>query len=226
MRTVALIPAHNEAERIASTLEALASVPGVDEIIVIDDASADATSAIAGKRGATVIRLERNLGKGGALETGATAAGDPDILLLLDADLGATAAEAGALLAPLLEDTADMSIARFPRPAGKAGFGLVKGLARWGIRRLGGPFDAQAPLSGQRALTRDALAACRPFESGYGVEVALTVRALRAGLRVTEVETTMAHAATGRDLAGFAHRGRQFGHVARALMRLARERSR
>jgi hypothetical protein len=226
MRTVALIPAHNEAERIASTLEALASVPGIDEIIVVDDASTDDTAKIALQRHATVVRLERNLGKGGALETGAAAAGDPDVLVLLDGDLGATASQAGALLAPVVEGTADMSIAAFPRPVGKAGFGLVKGLARWGIRRLGGPFDAQAPLSGQRALTRSALAACRPFAAGYGVEVALTVRALRAGLRVVEVETTMAHASTGRDLAGFVHRGRQFGHVARALVRLAREPSR
>ena len=116
-----------------------------------------------------------------------------------------------------------MSIARFPRSAGKAGFGLVKGLARWGITRLGGPFDAHAPLSGQRALNRSALRACRPFEAGYGVEVALTVRALRAGLRVVEVETEMSHAATGRDLAGFVHRGRQLVHVAAAIVRLARD---
>jgi glycosyltransferase involved in cell wall biosynthesis len=226
MRTVILIPAHNEAERIGSTLDALASVPGIDEIVVVDDASTDDTARVAGTRGATVIQLEHNVGKGGALEAGAAAAGDPDVLLLLDGDLGQTASQATALLGPVLEGEADMSIARFPKPAGKAGFGLVKGLARWGIRRLGGPFDAHAPLSGQRALTRNAVAAVRPFESGYGVEVALTVRALRAGLRVVEVETTMTHAATGRNLAGFVHRGRQFIDVARALVRLTRERAR
>ena len=226
MRTVALIPAHNEAQRIAATLEALATVRGIDDVIVVDDASTDGTETIARRSGATVLRLERNLGKGGALEAGAEHAGDPDVLLLLDGDLGTTAAQAGALLAPVLEQVADMTIACFPRPAGKAGFGLVMGLARWGIRRLGGPFDAQAPLSGQRALNRAAMSACRPFESGYGVEVALTVRALKAGLRLVEVETTMAHAATGRNLAGFLHRGRQFSHIAGALMRLARERTR
>jgi hypothetical protein len=52
------------------------------------------------------------------------------------------------------------------------------------------------------------------------------VRALRAGLRVVEVPTTMAHDATGRDPSGFAHRGRQFLHVARALVILALERRR
>ena len=131
-----------------------------------------------------------------------------------------TAAQAHALLAPVLAGDADMSIATFPRPTGKAGFGLVKGLARWGIARMGGGFEATAPLSGQRALTRGCFEAVRPFASGYGVEVALTVRALRAGLRVTEVPTTMAHAATGRDVSGFVHRGRQFVHVLIALTRL------
>lgn len=223
MRTVALIPAYNESARVASTVRAAMALDDVTAVIVIDDASTDDTAALAGEAGATVVRLERNAGKGGALEAGMAAAGDPDIVLLLDADLGETASQADRLLEPVVAGRADMSIAGFPRPAGKAGFGLVKGLARWGIRRLGGPFDAKAPLSGQRALNRAALDACRPFESGYGVEVALTVRALRAGLRVTEVETTMAHAATGRDLAGFAHRGRQFAHVLAALARLARE---
>jgi glycosyltransferase involved in cell wall biosynthesis len=226
MTVVALIPAHNEAERIDATVRAIRGIDGVDTVVVVDDASQDDTATLASEAGAAVIRLGSNLGKGGALEAGLAATGEPDILLLLDADLGETAGQADRLLEPVLAGSVDMSIARFPRPAGKAGFGLVKGLARWGIRRLGGPFDAQAPLSGQRVLNREALSACRPFESGYGVEVALTVRALRAGLRVTEVETTMSHAATGRNISGFVHRGRQFTHVAAALLRLARERQR
>ena len=220
MRIVALVPAYNEAARIGATVAAIRTVAGIADVIVIDDGSDDETAHLAAEAGATVIRLERNRGKGGALEAGILSAGDPDLTLLLDADLGETAAQAERLLAPVRTGEADMAIARFPRPAGKAGFGLVKGLARWGIRTLGGPFDAHAPLSGQRALDRAAVGACRPFESGYGVEVALTVRALRAGLRVVEVETTMMHAATGRDVAGFVHRGRQFAHVAATLLRL------
>jgi len=65
----------------------------------------------------------------------------------------------------------------------------------------------------------------RPFSSGYGAEVGITVRALRGGMKLVEVPTTMAHAATGRDIAGFAHRGRQFVHVASALARLALRRT-
>lgn len=219
-----LIPAHDEATRIADTIQAAAAIPGVTRVVVVDDGSDDDTDRIAENAGAKVVRLYGNRGKGTALEAGAARVENADIVLLLDADLGASASQGAALLAPLLAGTADMSIARFPRVAsGKAGFGLVKNLARWGIRRLGGPFEASAPLSGQRALTRSCFATVRPFSAGYGVEVGLTIRALRAGFRLVEVETTMTHAATGRDVRGFVHRGRQFVHVALALARLAAE---
>lgn len=219
-----LIPAHNEEQRIAATVETASEIPGVTRVVVVDDGSEDSTAENAETAGAKVVRLVFNVGKGAALEAGASRVADADIVLLLDGDLGDSAGEAARLLGPLLAGEADMSIAAFPRPAGKAGFGLVKGLARAGISRMGGGFLADAPLSGQRALTGECFDKVRPFATGYGVEVALTVRALRAGYRVVEIPTTMTHAATGRDLAGFIHRGKQFVHVSLALARLALER--
>ncbi|MDZ4178650.1 MAG: glycosyltransferase family 2 protein [Coriobacteriia bacterium] len=218
-----LIPAFNEQDRIAATVEAVRSVSDVGRIIVIDDGSTDDTAARARSSGAEVVESSRNGGKGAALQSGIEYL-DPsasDIVALLDADLGPSASELSNLIEPVISGRADMSIARFPRPQGKAGFGMVMGLARFGIRRLGGDFDAQAPLSGQRVLNSRALDAVLPFSSGYGVEVALTIKALRSDLRLEEVPTNMRHAATGRDLAGFLHRGRQFTHVARTLMRLS-----
>jgi hypothetical protein len=225
---IALIPARDEAGRIAETVTATRSVPGVTRVFVVDDASVDRTGEIAQSAGAEVLRLHSNAGKGKALDEGlARVRDDADVLLLLDGDLGKSASQAGLLLGPVLAGQADMTVAAFPRPAVKAGFGLVRGLARSGIRTLGGPagrrFAATAPLSGQRAMTRACWERVTPFAFGYGVEVALTVRALRSGFRVVEVETTMTHAATGRDAAGFLHRGRQFAHVALALLRLAFE---
>lgn len=226
MTVIALIPAHNEAERIAATVNATRTVPAIERVVVIDDCSDDDTAELARQAGAEVLRLTTNLGKGGALQSGLEAVREhADVLVLLDGDLGETAGEAGTLVAPVLSGDADMTIATLPKPPGSGGFGLVKGLARWGIRRLAG-FEATAPLSGQRALSRAAWMAATPFATGYGVEVGLTVRAARAGMRLLEVPTTMGHAATGRDLAGFTHRGRQFVQVATALLRLALARHR
>ncbi|NTU71112.1 MAG: glycosyltransferase family 2 protein [Coriobacteriia bacterium] len=219
-----LIPAHDEAERIAATVEAALAIDGVTRVVVVDDGSEDDTAILAERAGAKVVRMFGNAGKGGALEAGAKRVENADIVLLLDGDLGETASQGAALLGPIVAGEADMTIATFPRPEGKAGFGFVMRLARWGIVRYGGPFTANAPLSGQRAITGECLARTRPFLSGYGVEVGLTVRALRAGFRLLEVPTTMAHAATGRDVSGFVHRGRQFVHVSLALAKLASER--
>jgi len=225
MRSLALVPAFNEGPRIASTVQAILQSSVVDEVLVIDDGSADDTAMQAKAAGARVLTLPSNAGKGGALQAGIDSLVElPEIIALLDADLEDSASQVAFLMKPVADGTADMSIASFPRPEGKAGFGLVMGLARFGIRTLGGLLDAKAPLSGQRVLNRRALEVVGPFASGYGVEVALTIRALRNGLVVVEVPTTMHHAATGRDLAGFLHRGRQFFHVSAALCRLALER--
>ncbi|HEY7950709.1 MAG TPA: hypothetical protein VID51_07750, partial [Solirubrobacterales bacterium] len=101
----------------------------------------------------------------------------------------------------------DLAVAAFGRRVG-GGFGLALGFARWSIRRLSG-FEAEAPISGQRAMRAEVLRATLPFASGYGMEVGMTVDAVRAGYRVGEYELDLSHRATGRTLAGFAHRGRQ-----------------
>ena len=224
MNVVALIPAFNETGRIADTVAAAIRVPLIDRVLVIDDGSSDGTASAARRAGAEVVRFERNRGKGTALAQGLALVADAaDVVVFLDADLGDTAEQATLLIQPVVDGAADMTIAIFPPPARRGGFGLVKRLARAGLRALAG-FEARAPLSGQRALSRAAVHAATPIARGFGAEVALTVRVCRAGLTVVEVPTTMAHAATGRDLAGFWHRGRQFVEVALALVRLSLER--
>jgi hypothetical protein len=96
------------------------------------------------------------------------------------------------------------------------GFGLVKGLARWGIERLTS-FTPEAPLSGQRALSKSLISQLH-LQDGYGVEVAMTIDAILHGYRVLEVPVQMNNREYGRSLAGFLHRGRQFLHVALAIM--------
>lgn len=210
-----IIPAYNEADVLPATLAVLRRLTEVDEIIVVDDGSRDNTAEVARRAGVRVIRLPRNVGKGKALQAGAAAARGR-VFVLLDADLGETAFEAAKLIAPVLRDEADVVIGAFPRSDGPSGFGLVEAVARCGVRTLTG-LHLQSPLSGQRALTRQALNKVGRFAGGFGVEAALTVDAVQNGLRVMEVPVAMRHRKTGRDVAGFVHRGRQFLHVACAL---------
>jgi glycosyltransferase involved in cell wall biosynthesis len=218
-QVVALIPAYNEEKYIAATVASLAALPGVSEIVVVDDASSDRTAELAAAAGARVVRLPKNSGKGAALNRGSREI-KADIVMLLDGDLGDAAKEARWLLEPVLAGRADMTVAHFPPPRRKGGFGLVKGLARNGIKFYTG-LNMQSPLSGQRVMTRAVMDKLLPFASGYGVEVGLTIKAARAGFRVLEVPVQMTHAETGRDLKGFWHRGKQFCHVARVLARAA-----
>lgn len=212
-----LIPAYNEEKYIYDTVTALAKLQEVDEIVVVDDASGDDTALLAGKAGAVVLSLSRNHGKGGALNKG-LAKVTGDIIALVDGDVGCSAAEVAKLISPVLADQADMTVAKFPRAKKKGGFGLVKGLARNGIRLYTG-LEVFAPLSGQRVMKRNVIEALGGFESGYGVEVGMTIDAARRGFRIMEVEVNMTHAETGRDLAGFLHRGKQFAHVTKVLAR-------
>lgn len=212
-----VIPAYNEEERVGLTIASVRSVSGVKQVIVVDDGSIDRTSAVAAEAGALVIRSEKNRGKGEALNLGLKEA-TGDILLLLDADLGRSAAEAGKIAEPVLRGQADLAIGRFTSRK-KGGFGLVLTFARMAVRQMTG-LTIQAPLSGQRALNRKALEALGGrVASGFGVEVAMLIDLARKGLVIREVPVDMEHRETGRDLFGFLHRGRQFLEVAFIILR-------
>lgn len=215
MKALAVVPAYGEEEIIAETVSSLLELQQVEKVMVVDDASGDLTARRAREAGATVVVNGRNLGKGGSLNRVL-----PHLrfeaLLLIDGDLGRYASQAVHLLEPVLSDVADLAIASFGALSRKGGFGLARGLGTAGIRRLTGR-EMSTPLSGQRAMTVDAFRAVSPFAPGFGMEVAMTVDALRAGFRVVEVPVEMSHRETGRDLAGFVHRGKQFKDILEAL---------
>jgi Glycosyl transferase family 2 len=193
-----LVPARNEEARIVETLTALREDFPEAEVIVLDGRSEDRTAERAEGTGVVVLRLEQ-LGKGEALSAGERVA-PPGRLLLADADLR------GSLL-PLGGSTADLAVAAFSRRVG-GGFGLAKRVSR-GLIWLRTGVTPREPLSGQRLVSARARAACFPLASGFGCEVRMTIDALRAGLTFDEVELDLDHRATGRDAAGFLHRGRQ-----------------
>ncbi len=193
-----LVAARDEADRIAKTIAALRRDFPQSGIIVVDGGSTDATAERAEKAGAVVIRFGRR-GKGEALSAGERAA-SPGPLLLCDGDLNGS-------LAPLARGGADLVVAAFTRRSG-GGFGVAKRVARKLIRLRTG-FVAREPLSGQRRLSARARGAAFPLAPGFGCELRMTIDVVRAGLAVEEIDVDLEHRETGRDLAGFAHRGSQ-----------------
>lgn len=228
-RLTAVVTAYNEAEQIGATLAALAGAfPGARRIVA-DDGSTDATAHAALQAGAEVVSLPRMRGKGEAATLGVRRAlaagaggegggeGEGDaaaIVLLCDADLGASAARLPALVAAVEGGEADLAVASFARRVG-GGFGIALACSGFAIRDLTG-LELAAPLSGQRAMRAQVAAAALPFAHGFGMETGMTVDAHRAGFRVEEVELDLEHRATGRSLAGFAHRARQARDILRA----------
>ena len=193
-----LVVARDEAGRVGDTVRALRRAFPDAEVLVADDGSRDGTADEAEAAGAVALRLPRR-GKGQALSAGERAAA-PGRLLLCDADLSGD-------LAPLADSDADLAIARFARREG-GGFGVAKRVAGELIRLRSG-FAASEPLSGQRALSSRARAACFPLAPGFGCETRMTIDAVRAGLQVRELDADLRHRPTGRNLRGFMHRGRQ-----------------
>jgi glycosyltransferase involved in cell wall biosynthesis len=215
-----IVAAHDEADRIGATLAALRrAFPGAD-LWVGDDASGDGTGETALAGGARVVSRGRPHGKGANVSAAAEAmlseAPDLGLVLLCDGDLGESAARLGPLVDAVRSDECDLAVAAFSRRVG-GGFGVAVGFARWAIRRLCGA-EAIAPLSGQRAMRAELLRGALPFAAGYGMEVGMTVDAVRAGFRLREYELDLEHRATGRTPRGFVHRGRQLLDISRAYL--------
>jgi glycosyltransferase involved in cell wall biosynthesis len=219
-RVAAIVAARNEADRIALTVAALRVELPEATIYVADDASTDGTAEAALAAGAVVIGRRRPHGKGANVTAAAEAAlsvePPPAAVLLCDGDLGDTAGRLVRLLEAVDAGECDLAVAAFSRRTG-GGFGFALGFARRGIRRLCG-LETAAPISGQRAMRTEVLRATLPFARGYGMEVGMTVDAVRAGYRLREYELDLEHRDTGRDLGGFVHRARQLADFARAYL--------
>jgi glycosyltransferase involved in cell wall biosynthesis len=216
-----VVSAYNEADRLGDTLAALKDAfPGA-RILVADDRSTDATPEIAEQAGAELVRASEHLGKGGTNTLAVRRLiedGSQPTVVLCDGDLGETARELPRLVKAIDDGDGDLAVATFARRVG-GGFGFAVGFSRWAIRRrTNGALNPTAPISGQRALRPELIAAVLPFAPGFGMETAMTIDAHRAGFRLVEVELPLEHRATGRTLKGFLHRFRQLLSFARVYV--------
>lgn len=193
-RTISVcLPARDEQETIGAivsriTRDLVERVPLVDEVLVVDDASSDATAAAATDAGARVVRADEVLpelgvrrGKGEALWK-ATAAAQGEVLAFCDADVRDFGTHfVVGLLGPLLvHDDVQFVKAFYERPVDgePRGGGRVTELMARPLLAVLFPELASViqPLAGEFASRRQVLEQL-PFVDGYGVDVGLLLDA-------------------------------------------------
>jgi phosphoserine phosphatase len=178
-----VIPALNEARRIAKVVAYALADPATDEVIVVDDSSIDDTARLAREAGARVI-TSTLLGKGASMRDGMLAARN-DLLVYLDGDLtGLRPGIVTDLCRPLLRREADFVKARFGRGGGRVTELTAKPMLKVFFPELA---HFAQPLGGLIAARRSLLQPLS-FEDGYGVDVGLLLDAQRAGAGLAEVE--------------------------------------
>ena len=186
-RVVALVPAYNEENRIASVLVELGKV--VDMIIVCDDGSSDLTGEIAEALGATLIRHDKNLGYGASLRSLFKAAQDAcaEIAVTIDADGQHLPEELPRLVDMIRESGCDVVIgSRFLQDNDipelrKRGIEVINSV-------LGDVTDSQ---SGFRAYSRRALEVLDIQEDGMAASTEILIQVSDTGLSVCEVPITV-----------------------------------
>jgi hypothetical protein len=184
------IPAYNEERAIADVVAR--ALPHAAEVVVVDDGSADQTALHALRAGAVVIRHRVNCGKGAAVVALFQYAIDhmADVLVLIDGDGQHDPDEIPTLVAPCVENRADVvvgsrfvvearSATPFVRRLGQHAFNAMTTLAS-GVRCS----DSQ---SGFRAFRRRAFCAMRLSETSFSVECEMQFEVRKRGLSLAEV---------------------------------------
>jgi glycosyltransferase involved in cell wall biosynthesis len=195
MRTVALVPAFNEADTIQDVVRGLAGT--VQHVLVVDDGSTDLTARLARQVGAEVIEQGVNQGKGRAVRTGIQALQSRDFshVLTLDGDMQHLPDEAPRLIAAAAETGADVVLGqrRFGRDgmpasryhANRVGSRVLSTFLRIPLR------DTQCGFRLFRLATlRDLPLRARRYE----IETEMLVKLWRRGARITTVPVSTVYA--------------------------------
>jgi glycosyltransferase involved in cell wall biosynthesis len=182
-----IIPALNEEQAIGQVISAIPK--WVDEVIVVDNGSTDKTTEVAKTHSATVIS-EKSRGYGAACIAGINALSDPRVVVFMDGDFSDFPEEMSQLVDPIIDGKADVVIgARVSRLRESGSLTLPQ--------RLGNLFACAlirffwkftySDLGPFRAIAFSALKDLRMADRGYGWPVEMQIKAVRSGLRVTEV---------------------------------------
>lgn len=203
MRVVVVVPTFNEADNLSKLIDGLRDhTPGA-EIIVVDDNSPDGTGDVADELaarlgGITVLHRQAKSGIGSAYREGfaEALAGGADILVQMDADLSHEPGDVPALVSIVRHDV-DLAVGSRYVPGGRTVNWPARRvrLSRWGNRYAAGVLGLAVndATSGFRAYSADALrriAYSSVAAEGYGFQVEMTHRLIRAGGRIVEYPIT------------------------------------
>lgn len=190
MRVLVIIPAFNEARSIGRVVGDLPDGV-VEEVVVVNNASTDETADNARRAGATVLREERK-GYGRACLRGIAYAREkkPDVVVFLDGDYSDHPEEITRLLAPIERNEADFVIGSRMIGDREPGAMLLQAILgnRLACRLMkllwGASFTDLGPF---RAIRFAHLLAIGMEDKTYGWTIEMQIKAVRAGLRCTEV---------------------------------------
>ena len=178
-----VIPALNEAARIADVVRHALADEATAEVIVVDDSSTDDTVPLAKGAGARVI-TSTMLGKGASMRDGLDFASYP-FVVYLDGDLsGLKDGLVSDLVRPLAAGEADFVKARFGRGGGRVTELTAKPMLKVFFPELA---HLAQPLGGIIGARRSLLQQLE-FEDGYGVDVGLVIDAVTRGARLVEAD--------------------------------------
>lgn len=187
-RISVIIPVFNEQDAIEKVIGDIPShLP--TEIIVVDNGSTDQTAKLAAAMGARIIRENRR-GYGSACLAGIAATNNPDVVVFLDGDYSDHPNEMPDLIAPILENRADLVIGS--RVLGNSEPGALMIQARFGNRLATSLikilFDVSyTDLGPFRAIRYRALRDLNMRDKTFGWTVEMQVKAAKQALKIQEM---------------------------------------
>ncbi len=200
MRTALIIPALDEEASIGAVLD---EVPAdlFEQILVVDNGSADRTSAVARSHGANVLAEPRRGYGYACLRALASLPAGIEAVIFMDGDGSDVPGEAERLLAPIAEGRADVVLGS--RTMGRAEDGALNTHQRAGnalavflMRLLWG--HRYTDLGPFRALRVSSLSELGMRDRNYGWTIEMQIKAVRAGLRIVEVPVSYRRRRAGR----------------------------
>jgi glycosyltransferase involved in cell wall biosynthesis len=184
-RSVAVIPAHDEQETVASVVERARR--HVDVVLVVDDGSRDSTADRAHEAGAEILQLRPNRGKGGALRAGLARAVElgAEIVITLDAD----GEHDPDQLPKFLEAIENADVVLGARQVYRSGTRrALNQLALFWFQLLDP--NIQDTICGYRAFRTAILPKLESAADGFAYEQEVVLLAVAAGLRLATVGIT------------------------------------